>query len=59
MTGQNKRKFNNNYEFLVEVANVITCPGHKNLERRNVWGSQLQARNVEDIEKDGAKIHTG
>jgi hypothetical protein len=31
MTGQNKRKLNNNCEFLVGVANVITCPRHKNL----------------------------
>jgi len=31
MTGQNKRKLNSNCEFLVGVANVITCPGHKNL----------------------------
>jgi hypothetical protein len=31
MTGQIKSKFNNNCEFLVGVANVITCPRHKNL----------------------------
>jgi hypothetical protein len=31
MIGQNKRKFNNNCEFLVGVSNVITCSRHKNL----------------------------
>jgi hypothetical protein len=68
MTGQNKSKFNNNCEFLVGVANVITCPRaqksssaivYYRIWRRNELGCQLQARNMEDIENDGVKIHTG